>query len=81
LPLENINKVAGPFVEAWAIEQFETVCDDRGNKYGLVAVRAGRRLDPFDVVLQFRVEDEEVNAEVDAKATSEDIATAGKSPN
>lgn len=81
LPLENINKVAGPFVEAWAVEQFETVCDDKGNRYGLVAVKAGRRLDPFDVVLQFRIEDEEVSADVDAKATSEDIQTAGKSPN
>jgi hypothetical protein len=25
LPLENINKVAGPFVEAWAVEQIELV--------------------------------------------------------
>lgn len=81
MPLENINKVSDPFVEAWAMEKFEMVCDDKGNKYGLVAVRAGRRLDPFDVVLQFQIEDEEVNADVDAKATSEDIATAGKSPN
>ena len=31
LPLENINKVAGPFVEAWALEQFETISDDAGN--------------------------------------------------
>ncbi len=36
LPLENINKVAGPFVEAWAVEQFESIADDVGNGYDLV---------------------------------------------
>lgn len=30
LPLENINKVAGPFVEAWALEQFETIAERQG---------------------------------------------------
>jgi len=36
LPLENINKVAGPFVEAWALEQFENIADDLDNKYQLM---------------------------------------------
>ena len=44
LPLENINKVAGPFVEAWALEKFEEISDKIGNKYGLVNVEAGKRL-------------------------------------
>jgi len=35
LPLENINKVAGPFVEAWALEKFEAIGDDVGNRYDL----------------------------------------------
>ncbi len=84
LPLENINKVAGPFVEAWAMEQFETIADDAGNKYELIHAESGKRLDPFDIILQFRVpkkETEYVSANVDVKATAEDIPNSGKSPN
>ena len=83
LPLENINKVAGPFVEAWALEKFEEISDKVGNKYGLVNVEAGKRLDSFDMILQFRLRDidEYVSANVDSKATAEDILTSGKSPN
>lgn len=83
LPLENINKVAGPFVEAWALEKFEEIQDRVGNKYGLVNVEAGKRLDPFDMILQFKLKDVDnyVSANVDSKATAEDILTSGKSPN
>lgn len=83
LPLENINKVAGPFVEAWALEKFEEISDKIGNKYGLVNVEAGKRLDAFDMVLQFKLKElvEYVSANVDSKATAEDILTSGKSPN
>ncbi|MEK6645961.1 MAG: restriction endonuclease [Candidatus Firestonebacteria bacterium] len=83
LPLENINKVAGPFVEAWALEKFEEISDKIGNKYGLVNVEAGKRLDPFDMILQFKLKnvDNYVSANVDSKATAEDILTSGKSPN
>lgn len=83
LPLENINKVAGPFVEAWALEKFEEISDQIGNKYGLVNVEAGKRLDPFDMILQFKLKDVDdyVSANVDSKATAEDILTSGKSPN
>lgn len=35
LPLENINKVAGPFVEAWALEQFEGILNET-DKFELV---------------------------------------------
>jgi len=83
LPLENINKIAGPFVEAWALEKFQEIVDDLGNKYGLINVEAGKRLDFYDMVLQFKLSDVEdyVTASVDSKATAEDIVTAGKSPN
>lgn len=84
LPLENINKVAEPFVEAWAVEQFEDIADVIGNEYELINVQAGKRLDPFDVVLQFKRtlnKRDYISADVDVKATAEDIANSGKSPN
>lgn len=83
LPLENINKVAGPFVEAWAFEKFEEISDKVGNKYGLINVEPGKRLDAYDMVLQFKLKgvDDYVSANVDSKSTAEDIVTSGKSPN
>ena len=82
LPLENINKVAGPFVEAWAVEQFEMIAEDPRNSYQLIHVQAGKRLDPFDIILQFkRAGDAYASANVDVKATAEDIVSSGKSPN
>ncbi len=82
LPLENINKVAGPFVEAWAVEQFELISEVASNPYRLINVQAGKRLDPFDIILQFkRTNESYVSANVDVKATAEDIVNAGKSPN
>lgn len=83
LPLENINKIAGPFVEAWALEKFEEILEDQNNPYELVNVQAGARLDTFDILLQFKKVDrnEYVSSNVDVKATSEDIETSGKSPN
>ncbi len=84
LPLENINKVAGPFVEAWAMEQFENISDIPLNPYKLIYAESGKRLDPYDIILQFRRDGETLNyisANVDVKATSEDISSSGKSPN
>jgi hypothetical protein len=84
LPLENINKVAGPFVEAWALEQFDEIVGESGNEYALINVQAGKRLDPFDIVLQFKRKHntmDYISANVDVKATAEDIKTSGKSPN
>jgi hypothetical protein len=84
LPLENINKVAGPFVEAWALEQFEFVAEDLQNTFELINVQAGKRLDPFDIILQFKRQQNGsvyTSANVDVKATAEDIVTSGKSPN
>ncbi len=85
LPLENINKIAGPFVEAWAVEQFELISEQKDNGFHLIYVEAGRRLDVFDVVLQFKRDAAEdagyLTANVDVKATAQDIVTSGKSPN
>ncbi len=83
LPLENINKIAGPFVEAWALEKFQEISDDLGNKYGLINVEGGKRLDFYDMILQFKIKKSHqlISASVDSKATAEDIPTSGKSPN
>lgn len=84
LPMENINKIAGPFVEAWAYEVFSEVIEDTENKYDLLNVEAGERLNFADVILQFRrtrKRSDSVTGHVDVKATSNDIANSGKSPN
>jgi hypothetical protein len=84
LPMENINKVAGPFVEAWAVEVFQDVLEDANNRYSLINVEAQERLYMADIILQFKKErkhESGVTAEVDVKATAEDIESSGKSPN
>jgi len=84
LPMENINKIAGPFVEAWAVEIFQDVLEDANNRYALINVEAKERLYMADVILQFkkqRKRESGITAEVDVKATAEDIESSGKSPN
>lgn len=84
LPMENINKIAGPFVEAWAVEVFQNVLEDAKNRYSLINVEAKKRLYKADIILQFKKErkrESGVTAEVDVKATAEDIESSGKSPN
>lgn len=84
LPMENINKIAGPFVEAWAVEIFQNVLEDSNNSYSLINVEAKERLYMADIILQFkkkRKQESGITAEVDVKATAEDIASSGKSPN
>ncbi len=84
LPMENINKIAGPFVEAWALETFYNILEDRSNQYQLINVQAVERLHMADVVLQFRRKrkvESGVTAEIDVKATAEDIVSSGRSPN
>ncbi len=84
LPMENINKIAGPFIESWAQETFVDVLEDTNNKYHLVNVEDGHRLHMADVILQFKREKKvpsSITASVDVKATAEDIPTSGKSPN
>jgi len=84
LPMENINKVAGPFVEAWAFEIFSDILEDKNNKYHLINVEAGERLNMADIILQFKRErknQSSVTGFVDVKATSNDIKGSGKSRN
>lgn len=84
LPMENINKIAGPFIEAWAFEVFTNALEDYENRYQLINIEAGQRLNMADVILQFKRERKRqtaVTANVDVKATSKDIENSGKSPN
>ena len=81
LPLENINKIAGPMVEAWAYEVFNGIRDDLNNPYDLVNVEAQQRLGMADIVLQFKKNDGFITGNVDVKATAEDIESSGKGPN
>ena len=84
IPMENVNKIAGPFVEAWAFEIFTESFEDGKNKYELINVEAGERLNMADVILQFkktRKRSSSVTGHVDVKATSKDIANSDKSPN
>lgn len=84
IPMENVNKIAGPFVEAWAFEVFTECLEDNKNKYELINVEAGKRLNMADVILQFkktRKRSSTVTGHVDVKATSKDIENSGKSPN
>lgn len=83
LPMENINKVAGPFVEAWAFEVFSERLTSNIEKFHLVNVEAGERLNMADVVLQFKRKNSEppITGNIDVKATSQDIPNSGKSPN
>ena len=53
LPLENINKIAGPMIEAWAGEVFSGIRDMPNNKYSLINVEAQERLGMADIILQF----------------------------
>ncbi len=84
LPMENINKVAGPFVEAWAYEIFSDVVKNEKNEFKLINVEARQRLNMADITLQFqktRKNQSSVTADVDVKATAEDITSSGRSPN
>ncbi len=85
LPMENINKVAGPFVEAWAHEIFFDALEVENNEYHLINVESQERLNMADVVLQFKrkrqTPDSGITANIDVKATAEDIDSSGKSPN
>lgn len=84
LPMENVNKIAGPFVEAWAYEVFVEVAEDASNMWNLINVEALNRLNRADILLQFkqnRKNSSVVTAEVDVKTTTEDFVVSGKSPN
>ena len=84
IPMENVNKIAGPFIEAWAYEVFSESFESSENKYDLINVEAGERLNLADVILQFKRSSPGrmgITGSVDVKATSIDIKGSGKSPN
>lgn len=84
LPMENINKIAGPIVEAWADELFESISQTNGNKWSLIHSEACPRLGMADIILQFKKNTtfgSVITANVDLKATAEDFENSGKSPN
>lgn len=81
LPLENINKIAGPMIEAWAFEVFSGIRDNADNCFNLVNVEAQERLGMADIILQFKKDETVVTGNIDVKATAEDIEGSGKGPN
>lgn len=81
LPLENINKIAGPMIEAWAGEVFSGIRDDMSNPYNLINVEAQERLGMADIILQFRKSNTVITGNIDVKATANDIPNSGKGPN
>jgi hypothetical protein len=81
LPLENINKIAGPMIEAWADEVFSGIRDNYDNEYCLINIEAQKRLGMADIILQFRKSERVLTGNVDVKATADDIPNSGKGPN
>lgn len=81
LPLENINKIAGPMIEAWVTEVFIDIKDEWNNAYNLINVEAQERLGIADVILQFKKDSQSLTGNIDVKATSNDIKSSGRSPN
>lgn len=81
LPLENINKIAGPMIEAWATEVFAGIRDDLNNIYNLINVEAQERLGMSDIILQFKKNSNVITGNIDVKTTAYDIPKSGKSPN
>ncbi len=81
LPLENINKIAGPMVEAWACEVFSGIRDINNNQYSLINVESQERLGMADIILQFRKSSRVLTGNIDVKATAIDIPNSGKGPN
>lgn len=81
LPLENINKIAGPMIEAWAGEVFAGIRDHYDNEYNLINVEAQERLGMADIILQFKKSGRVLTGNIDVKATADDILNSGKGPN
>lgn len=81
LPLGNINKIAGPMIEAWAGEVFSGIRDNTNNEYQLINVEAQERLGMADIILQFRKNGTVLTGNVDVKATANDIPNSGRGPN
>lgn len=81
-PLDNINKIAAPLIEAWAADVFSKVKENANNDYNLINVQVSTgRTDLADVILQFKKTDNYSTANVDVKSSADTIANSGKSPN
>ena len=81
LPLKDINKIAGPMIEAWAFEVFAGIRDIENNEYSLINAEAQERLDMADIILQFRKYGRIITGNLDVKTTADDIPKSGRSPN
>ena len=81
LPLENINKLAGPMIEAWASEIYLDILETLGDKFKLVNVEPQYRLGMADILLEFDYNSESVMGNVDVKASSAGIKKSGLKPN
>lgn len=83
IPMENVNKIAGPFVEAWAYEVFNDYLEVNLDK-NITKVEPGSRLNLADIIMHISGVDSSVSntkIQIDVKATSYDIKGSGKSPN
>lgn len=80
LPMENINKIAGPIMEAWAQEKLLDIVGNDDDTIKKIIECA--RLDMADTKMVVAAPDGVlVNVDVDVKATAIDIASSGKGPN
>ena len=55
LPLENINKIAGPMIEAWAGEVFAGIRDDMNNPFQLINEYLINLSKPISIANRFKV--------------------------
>lgn len=83
IPMENVNKVAGPFIEAWAYEIFIDYLKEHNDQH-ITKADPGSRLNLADIIMHISNVDQSVSnteVQIDVKATSYDIKGSGKSPN
>jgi len=80
---KDYHRIAGSFIDAWAYQSLCNLAKRKKNPFGLLRVKAGKRLDLYDFLLFFKFQKDkrEQPVYVDSKATSLDIKTSGKNPN
>lgn len=69
LPIENINKIAGPVLEEWVF----TVLDSKKEQYGLLQVKPQKKTALSDVDLKCTIESKLKYIKIDVKATCEEM--------
>ena len=77
LPLENINKIAGPMIEAWVGEVFSGIRDNLNNPYSLINVEAQERLGVADIILQFKKNDSAITGNIDGHVIEIQTSSTG----